>query len=113
MAAARHGAPTEMIGCLGNDLFGVQLRERLAAAGVGLGQVSTQVQGSGMSVALQERDGDYAAVVVSGANRGLQPAHDSSPRLAAAGPLQPSGALPCTYSSPPSRATTALAPVRP
>lgn len=69
MAAARHGAAVEMIGCLGDDGFGMRLRERLAAAGVGLERVRTVVQGSGMSVALQEREGDYAAVVVSGANR--------------------------------------------
>lgn len=69
MAAARHGAAVEMVGCLGDDGFGTRLRERLAAAGVGLGRVRTVVQGSGMSVALQESDGDYAAVVVSGANR--------------------------------------------
>jgi ribokinase len=75
MAAARHGAVTEMVGCLGDDGFGMQLRERLRAAGVGTGSVSTLVQGSGMSVALQEQGGDYAAVVVSGANRGLQSAH--------------------------------------
>jgi ribokinase len=69
MAAARHGAAVELIGCLGADGFGARLRERLAAAGVGLERVRTVVQGSGMSVALQEADGDYAAVVVSGANR--------------------------------------------
>jgi len=69
MAAARHGAEVEMIGCLGDDGFGVRLREWLAAAGVGLERVRTVAQGSGMSVALQQTDGDYAAVVVSGANR--------------------------------------------
>ena len=35
MAAARHGAAVEMIGCLGEDGFGERLRERLDAAGVG------------------------------------------------------------------------------
>jgi len=69
MAAARYGAAVELIGCLGADGFGTRLRERLGAAGVGLECVRTVVQGSGMSVALQEADGDYAAVVVSGANR--------------------------------------------
>ncbi|MGD8485074.1 MAG: PfkB family carbohydrate kinase [Chloroflexota bacterium] len=74
MAAARHGAAVEMIGCLGDDGFGTRLRERLAAAGVSLERVRTVVQGSGMSVALQETDGDYAAVVVSGANREIDEA---------------------------------------
>ena len=65
MAAARHGAAVEMIGCLGSDGFGLKLRERLGAAGVDLAHVRTVVQGSGMSVAIQQADGDYAAVVVS------------------------------------------------
>ena len=71
MAAARHGAIVEMIGCLGEDGFGERLRERLAAAGVGLRHVRTVAAGSGMSVAITQPDGDYAAVVVSGANRDI------------------------------------------
>ncbi len=71
MAAARHGATTLMVGCLGDDDLGARLRERLAAAGVGLDHVRGARQGSGMSVAIQQSDGDYAAVVVSGANRAL------------------------------------------
>jgi len=74
MAAARHGAAVAMVGCLGDDLFGTRLRERLAAAGVGLAYVRTVAQGSGMSVAIQEAAGDYAAVVVSGANRDIDAA---------------------------------------
>ena len=73
MAAARHGAGVEMIGCLGADGFGERLRERLAAAGVGLRYVRTVEAGSGMSVAITQPDGDYAAVVVSGANRDVGP----------------------------------------
>ena len=74
MAAARHGATVEMIGCLGEDGFGERLRERLDAAGVGLGHLRWVTAGSGMSVALTQEDGDYAAVVVSGANRDLDAA---------------------------------------
>ena len=74
MAAARHGADVEMIGCLGDDGFGDRLRVRLEGAGVGLDRIRTVKQGSGMSVALQQADGDYAAVVVSGANRDIDEA---------------------------------------
>ncbi len=74
MAAARHGAVVEMIGCVGDDGFGIRLRERLAAAGVGHDGVLTVSRGSGMSVALQQDDGDYAAVVVSGANMAIDAA---------------------------------------
>ncbi len=70
VAAARHGAAVQMIGCLGDDEFGARLRQRLEASGVDLAHVRTVAQGSGMSVAIQEGSGDYAAIVVSGANRG-------------------------------------------
>ena len=69
MAAARHGAEVHMSGSLGADDFGEVLRTRLREAGVDLARIRTVERGSGMSVALQQADGDYAAVVVSGANR--------------------------------------------
>ncbi len=71
VAAARHGARVTMIGCLGDDEFGARLRERLAGAGVDVAFVRSVAQGSGMSVAIQQDSGDYAAVVVSGANRDI------------------------------------------
>ena len=74
MAAARHGAAVEMVGCLGDDAFGARMRQRLEAAGVGLAHVRTVTQGSGMSVAIQQEGGDYAAIVVSGANRAIDEA---------------------------------------
>jgi ribokinase len=74
MAAARHGADVELVGCLGDDDLGARLRECLVAAGVGLGHVRTVAQGSGMSVAIEVASGDYAAIVVSGANRELDEA---------------------------------------
>lgn len=74
MAAAQHGVAVEMIGSLGDDGFGERLRERLGSAGVSLTHVRTVAQGSGMSVAIEQADGDYAAVVVSGANREIDPA---------------------------------------
>lgn len=74
MAAARHGAEVEMIGRLGDDGFGERLRASLAEAGVGLGHIRRGAQGSGMSVALEQAGGDYAAVVVSGANREIDAA---------------------------------------
>ena len=71
VAAARHGAAVRMVGCLGDDEFGARMRERLEASGVDLANVRTVAQGSGMSVAIQEDSGDYAAIVVSGANQQL------------------------------------------
>jgi ribokinase len=62
-----------MIGCLGRDEFGARLRERLAGAGVDVSDVRAVDHGSGMSVAIQQAGGDYAAIVVSGANRDIDP----------------------------------------
>jgi ribokinase len=73
VAAARHGAAVRMIGCLGRDEFGARLRERLAGAGVDTTHVRAVDRGSGMSVAIQQAGGDYAAIVVSGANRDIDP----------------------------------------
>jgi ribokinase len=63
-----------MIGRVGNDAFGIRLRENLSAFGVDVRQVGVDPDvGSGMSVALVQGDGDYGAVIVSGSNLGLAP----------------------------------------
>ena len=81
--AARHGARTAMVGRVGEDEFGRRLLDHLAAAGVDASAVlPTPGIGSGMSVAIVEGGGDYAAVIVSGANLRLGEAD-----LAAAAPL--------------------------
>jgi len=73
--AARLGARTAMIGRVGKDDFGAQLRAHLAGVGVDLSELSVDpARGSGMSVAIQQPDGNYGAVIVSGANLGLDPA---------------------------------------
>ena len=73
--AARMGARTAMIGRTGSDDFGRQLRDNLAASGVNLNEVGTDpTRGSGMSVAILQPGGDYGAVIVSGANLGLDAA---------------------------------------
>ncbi len=74
--AARLGARTAMIGRTGSDDFGEQLRDNLFANGVDLGEVGIDgARGSGMSVAILQPDGNYGAVIVSGANLGLDPAN--------------------------------------
>lgn len=72
--AARAGARTAMIGRVGADDFGHTLTGNLARAGVDLTGVSTDHhKGSGMSVAILQDDGDYGAVIVSGANLAIDP----------------------------------------
>ena len=58
-----------MIGRVGNDDFGKRLLRHLMDAGVDAKHVYTDPEaGSGMSVAIIDAEGDYGAVIVSGAN---------------------------------------------
>lgn len=69
VAAAAAGAATAMIGAVGDDDFGRSLLAHLVDAGVESSGVRVVPGGkSGMSVAIFDADGDYGAVVVSGAN---------------------------------------------
>jgi ribokinase len=69
VAAARFGARSSMIGRVGNDDFGKRLLSHLRDAAVDAEHVYTDPEaGSGMSVAIIDAEGDYGAVIVSGAN---------------------------------------------
>ena len=69
VAAARAGAVTRMVGAVGDDGFGKFLLAGLDAAGVDRATVAVMDSaGSGMSVAISDSEGDYGAVIVSGAN---------------------------------------------
>jgi ribokinase len=64
-----------MVGAVGGDDFGSFLRGALRAAGVDDRRVVTIPEaGSGMSVAIVDQKGDYAATIVSGANQRIDPA---------------------------------------
>jgi ribokinase len=72
--AARLGARTAMIGRIGRDDFGTRLLAYLDAASVDRSAVLSDADaGSGMSVALLQPDGNYGAVIVSGANLAMEP----------------------------------------
>lgn len=69
VAAQKGGAVVRMCGAVGNDDFGHFLRHNLQAGGVDDRFVATVADaGSGMSVAIMDAAGDYAATIVSGAN---------------------------------------------
>ena len=73
--ASRAGARVAMIGRVGADDFGARLRRHLVDAGVDSRAVLVDKSvGSGMSAAIVRDDGDYGAVIVSGANLKLEPA---------------------------------------
>jgi ribokinase len=79
LAAARMGAVTAMAGAVGSDAFAQTLLAALDAGGVDRSRVAALPGASGMSAALVQPDGDYAAVVVSAANLGFTGACDLPP----------------------------------
>ena len=69
LAAEGQGVPTAMVGAVGGDDFGAALLAGLDRGGVDRSAVATfSGVGSGMSVAIFDAEGDYGAVIVSGAN---------------------------------------------
>jgi len=69
VAAQAAGARGRMFGAVGQDSFGTFLLDALDKGGVDRRFVQQPAGiGSGMSVAIQDRNGDYAATIVSGAN---------------------------------------------
>ncbi|NHB78115.1 PfkB family carbohydrate kinase [Rhodobacter calidifons] len=82
VAAVRAGVPCRMFGAVGDDGFGAFLRAGLRAGGVDDRFVATLPgAGSGMSVAILDAQGDYAATIVSGANLLADPAALAAPEL--------------------------------
>ena len=74
VAVARAGVKSRMVGALGADDFGSFLRSALRAGGVDDSRVVTLPDaGSGMSLAIVDPTGDYAATIVSGANQQIDP----------------------------------------
>jgi ribokinase len=72
VACARAGVATRMLGAIGGDVFGRSLLAHLVANAVDVDNIVTlRGHASGMSVAIVEDAGDYAAAVVSGANAEL------------------------------------------
>ncbi|MDB5665759.1 PfkB family carbohydrate kinase [Cypionkella sp.] len=69
VSARAHGASSRMIGAVGADDFGNFIRAHLGTSGVDDRFVtSLEDVASGMSVAIMDASGDYAATIVSGAN---------------------------------------------
>jgi ribokinase len=74
VAAARNGSATFIAGRIGGDATGKTLRDDLARQGVDISLLQTgQGEASGMSVAIVSPEGDYGAVIVSGANLSFDP----------------------------------------
>jgi ribokinase len=73
VAVARLGYPVRLIGRLGNDLFGTQLKTHLETVGVDVAGVATSEGPSGVAVILVSQQGENSIVVTPGANSELTP----------------------------------------
>ncbi len=74
VAVAKTSVASRLFGAVGDDDFGQFLRAHLRAGGVDDAFVATLPTPSGMSVAIMDTAGDYAATIVSGANLAIDPA---------------------------------------
>jgi ribokinase len=74
VGVARLGYPVQMIGRLGDDLFGTELRSYLQAAGVDVTGVGTSQGVSGVAVVVVTESGDNSILVAPGANNKVTPA---------------------------------------
>jgi ribokinase len=73
VAIARLGYPVKMIGKVGSDAFGNQLRSALEQAGVNVSAIGIVEDSSGIAVIVVSPEGDNAIVVTPGANAALRP----------------------------------------
>jgi ribokinase len=73
VAVARLGYPVRLIGRLGNDAFGAELRTHLQNAGVDITGVSTSDGVSGVAVVVVSERGDNSILVSPGANAKVTP----------------------------------------
>jgi ribokinase len=73
VAAARLGYPVAMVGNVGDDAFGAQLRAGLQTAGVNIDCVGTVEGPSGVALITTGSRGENSIVVVPGANGQLTP----------------------------------------
>ena len=76
VAAARAGASTAMIGCLGSDDFGERFVAQLGADGIDTTHVRRDPHvGTGIGLPLVEDSGENSIVVIPQANHCLRPEH--------------------------------------
>jgi ribokinase len=74
VAAARVGASVSMVGKVGSDAFGEQLRANLQSAGVDIEAVAVAPGPSGVALITTDQQGQNAITVIAGANALVVPA---------------------------------------
>ncbi|WP_077044517.1 ribokinase [Pseudomonas sp. KK4] len=74
VAAARLGAQVSMVGCVGSDAYGAELRDALLAEQIDCQAVSTVAGSTGVALIVVDDNSQNAIVIVAGANGELTPA---------------------------------------
>ncbi|TFY94863.1 ribokinase [Pseudomonas nabeulensis] len=74
VASARLGAEVAMIGCVGSDAYGTQLRDALLVEGIDCQAVSRVEGSSGVALIVVDDNSQNAIVIVAGSNGELTPA---------------------------------------
>ena len=73
VAVARLGYPVRLIGCLGEDVFGTQIRSHLEKQGVDIAGVKVTKAATGVAVIVVSHKGENSIVVAPGANALVTP----------------------------------------
>ena len=73
VAAARLGAKVSMVGCIGSDAYGQQLRNALLAEQIDCDAISIVDGASGVALIVVDDNSQNAIVIVAGANGALTP----------------------------------------
>ncbi|TFY85454.1 ribokinase [Pseudomonas kairouanensis] len=74
VASARLGADVAMVGCVGTDAYGTQLRDALRVEGIDCQAVSSVEGSSGVALIVVDDSSQNAIVIVAGSNGELKPA---------------------------------------
>lgn len=75
VAAARLGADVSLIGCIGDDIFGKELKRHLNNQGINVQNVEPVTETSTGTASITIFDGDNNIIVVPGANYHVTPAY--------------------------------------
>jgi ribokinase len=75
VAAARAGARVSLVGCVGRDAYGRQLRALLRGDGVDIRRLRQVAEQSGVAMIVVETGGQNVIAVASGANSAVSPDH--------------------------------------
>lgn len=73
IAAAKLGADVTMLGCVGDDAFGIELKQNLNKQGVSTKYIKTVPNESSGIASITLSEGENSIIVVPGANKGLSP----------------------------------------